>query len=148
MCFAAYLATDWRLDPIAKKRVFCILRLVFQNLFNFPSSFSDYSLSSLKYLSQTLHVSSEKASIFASCLLQTSRKRRVFSISLHCSWFEIYFLDLWDTTVFFEIICSNMGLPKMLGMIVWDWFLLLLSLFSVIFFFIRLLVCVLSIVIW
>ena len=116
--------------------------------FNFPSSFSDYSLSSLKYLSQTLHVSSEKASIFASCLLQTSRKRRVFSISLHCSWFEIYFLDLWDTTVFFEIICSNMGLPKMLGMIVWDWFLLLLSLFSVIFFFIRLLVCVLSIVIW
>ena len=74
-------------------------------------------------------------------------KGRVFSISLHCSWFELYFLDLWDTTVFFEIICSNMGLPKMLGMIVWGWFLLLLSLFSVIFF-IKLLVCVLSIVIW
>ena len=109
----------------SEKRVFCVLRTVFQNFFSFPSSFSDCSLSSPKYLSQTLCLFWKS---FHFCIMSSSNIKKkvwVFSISLHCSWFELYFLDLWDTTVFFEIICSNMSLPKMLVMIVWGWFLLL-----------------------
>ena len=118
-----------------EKRVFCVLRTVFQNFFSFSLEF------------QWLFIVFPKISLsntpclfwksFHFCIMSSSNMKKkvwVISISLHCSWLELYFLDLWDTTMFFEIICSNMGLPKMLGMIVWGWFLLLLSLFSVIFF--------------
>ena len=69
------LATCWRLNSVAKNACFAFLRTVFQKFLVFSSSFNDCSLSSPKYLSQTLRVFFEKSSIFAPCLLQTSRKR-------------------------------------------------------------------------
>ena len=119
MCFAAYLATDWRLDPVAKNACFAFSGQFFKTFSVFPRvSVTIHCLPqniSLKHSVSLL----KKLPFLHHVFFKHQEKGMVFSISLHCSWFELYFLDLWDTTVFFEIICSNMSLLKMLGIWVW-----------------------------
>ena len=80
-----------------EKRMFCISKTVFKTILVFPSNFYDCSMSSpfLSQLNLTKHSMSHSSnSIFASFLLQYSRKRYGFSLShLISSCFENYFLD-------------------------------------------------------
>ena len=113
------LATDSQLVSVAKNVCFAFQRQFLKLFQFFPRIF--VTVHYLPHFSLNWNwlkhsVSHFSNSIFASFLLQYSRKRYGFSLShLISSCFENYFLDFWVVTVVWDILCSNMFLLRLLG---------------------------------
>ena len=122
------LATCSRLDSVAK--IACFAQIgQFLNVFSFPSNFCDYSLSSLfhPFPKHTVHSTQTSIVDHLSNLILQENNMGFYFLTLFYMFMSVFLHFVRFCCVCVFCYDSNMGLLKMLDLVVWGWLFLLLD---------------------
>ena len=122
------MATCSRLDSVVK--ITCFAQIgQFLNFFSFPLNFCDYSLSSSFYPSpkHTVHLTQTSIVDHLSNLILQEKGMGFYFLTLFYMYMSVFLHFVRFCCVCVFCYDSNMGLLKMLDLVVWGWLFLLLD---------------------